>query len=172
MTSLVLTPLPDSPESTTLLLQLRNECGWDMDKVPLWIQQAQEGNRINLAIQLDNENAKTNVGMISLVLRDDNYMLNIDKCLANPSTKTALIKSLFIRHDFQGKGYGKRAIILLEEYAVKEFGIQIMTLDTAAHNENSMAMYPKLGYIEFRERVPVDYSPAGSAFFKKTLKKE
>ncbi|KAJ3288240.1 hypothetical protein HDU79_005001 [Rhizoclosmatium sp. JEL0117] len=187
--SLTLRPFTDANEALETMTQLRHECGWDAEKVPEWIRQAQEGDRINLACEVSqqeseiktvvgklpqdkkgpNDNIFHAVGMISLVLRHDDYQLNMDKCLANPETKTAMIKSLFIRHAYQRKGYGKESILQLEKFAASKYGIEIMALDTAASDVNNMALYPKLGYVEFRERVPVEYSALGAAFFRKPL---
>ncbi|ORY41377.1 hypothetical protein BCR33DRAFT_852355 [Rhizoclosmatium globosum] len=140
--SLTLRPFTDANEALETMTQLRHECGWDAEKVPEWIRQAQQGDRINLACEVsqqESENKTVVVGMISLVLRDDDYQLNIDKCLANPETKTAMIKSLFIRHAYQRKGYGKESILQLEKFAASKYGIEIMALDTAASDVNNMA---------------------------------
>ncbi|KAI9330057.1 hypothetical protein BDR26DRAFT_922630 [Obelidium mucronatum] len=159
MSTVALKPLPLTEEATELMKQLRTECGWDADKVPHWVQQARDGHRINLSLELSPENVT--IGMMSLVLEDDEYDLNVDKCLANPLTKTAMIKSLFVRHSYQRKGYGKQAILKLEEFAAAKYGIEILALDTDAGDANNMAMYPRIGYSEFRERIPCSYSEAG-----------
>ncbi|ORY41378.1 acyl-CoA N-acyltransferase [Rhizoclosmatium globosum] len=156
-----------NPAEIQLYKELRLQCGWDDDLVDHWFEQASKHIRVNLLCELQDPNQMESqvVGMIALVLQDDD-----DVQMADVSTKTAMIKSLFIKPEYQGRGYGKESIRLLEDFAVKQYGIETMTLETSASSKKNMAFYIKLGYAEFRERSPpLPWSKLGAAYMSKKL---
>jgi ribosomal protein S18 acetylase RimI-like enzyme len=59
--------------------------------------------------------------------------------------KTGFIFDITIDEGQRGKGYGKKAMLLIEETA-KEMGIQQMGLHVFAKNKVARGLYEKLGY--------------------------
>ncbi|KAJ3125871.1 hypothetical protein HK100_010554, partial [Physocladia obscura] len=103
--------------------------------------------------------------MVSLVMKFDE-----DLDMADPSTKTAYLCSLFIRNQFQGKGYAKSAINLAEDFARKR-GIKRITLHTSVASKKLIPLYVRLGYTEFKAR-NLDWGEAGEAHMMKVLSEE
>ena len=57
------------------------------------------------------------------------------------------IKRMFIRPEYQGKGFGKEMMNRLEDKA-REFGFSTLRLDTAGFAEAAVHIYRKVGFIE------------------------
>ncbi len=60
---------------------------------------------------------------------------------------TAFIYDIEIYEQYRGKGYGRAALILLEE-KVKELGKEKISLHVFGHNERARKLYELLGYKE------------------------
>ena len=59
--------------------------------------------------------------------------------------KKAFIYDLIIFEKFRKRGYGRAALVALEEYA-KEKGIASISLHVFAHNAAAFSLYRKMGY--------------------------
>ncbi|KAJ3283366.1 hypothetical protein HDU79_009115 [Rhizoclosmatium sp. JEL0117] len=149
---------PTSQEVVDKLIQLRNVCGWGANAVPQWLKDADNGKRVNFLVRASVGSEKPVIGMISLILEYDNVFTNREE-------KKAMVASLCILKEWEGRGYGKQAVLELEKYAAKELGIREMTLETAG--EKLIRMYQKLGYTEFQERRKLFYSDSVASFSKK-----
>ena len=60
-------------------------------------------------------------------------------------TKSGFIFELWIEEGFRGKGYGKQAMLLIEEKAL-EMGLKSLGLHVFAYNDVARSLYEKLGY--------------------------
>jgi len=58
---------------------------------------------------------------------------------------TGFIYDIEIDEDFRGKGYGKQAMLAIEEKA-REFGLKSIGLHVFAHNTTAVGLYEKIGY--------------------------
>ncbi len=63
----------------------------------------------------------------------------------NRPTKSGFIFELRVDERFRGKGYGKQAMLLIEEKA-REMGLQSIGLHVFAYNDVARSLYEKLGY--------------------------
>ena len=63
----------------------------------------------------------------------------------NRPTKSGFIFELRVGERFRGKGYGKQAMLLIEEKA-REMGLQSIGLHVFAYNDVARSLYEKLGY--------------------------
>ncbi|WWC85194.1 uncharacterized protein L201_000053 [Kwoniella dendrophila CBS 6074] len=142
-----------------LLLDLREECGWGKEKINAYL-----GNpdRPFCIFYLDKH---TVVGMGGWIIHNPN-----DLEAANREKGSVYISSLFIRHAYQRKSIGTKAMDLLERTCEDEFGAKIITLDTTAYHVTideddfriehpdirgrSIAFYERRGYKEYREPKP------------------
>ena len=59
--------------------------------------------------------------------------------------KSGYIFDVEIKEEFRGKGYGKQAMLLIEEKA-RELGIKRMGLHVFAYNEIAKNLYERIGY--------------------------
>jgi len=59
--------------------------------------------------------------------------------------KSGFIFDVEIRDEFRGKGYGKEAMLLIEEKA-RELGIKRMGLHVFAYNDVAKNLYERIGY--------------------------
>lgn len=64
------------------------------------------------------------------------------------SEAEAFIYDLNIKEAYQGKGYGKKTMLLLEKHA-KGIGVNKITLHVFGHNKRAINLYEKLGYTAF-----------------------
>lgn len=60
-------------------------------------------------------------------------------------TKSGFVFELWVDEQFRGKGYGKQAMLLLEEKA-REMGLKSIGLHVFGYNETARGLYDKLGY--------------------------
>ena len=61
------------------------------------------------------------------------------------TVKSGFIFEVEIKEEFRGKGYGKQAMLLIEEKA-RELGIQRMGLHVFAYNNVAKSLYEGIGY--------------------------
>ena len=59
--------------------------------------------------------------------------------------KRGFIFDVEIKEEFRGKGYGKQAMLLIEEKA-RELGIKRMGLNVFAYNDVAKNLYERIGY--------------------------
>ena len=59
--------------------------------------------------------------------------------------KSGYIFDVEIKEEFRGKGYGKQAMLLIEEKA-RELGIERMGLHVFAYNDVARNLYERIGY--------------------------
>ena len=59
--------------------------------------------------------------------------------------KSGFIFDVEIKEEFRGKGYGKQAMLLIEEKA-RELGIKRMGLHVFAYNDVAKNLYERIGY--------------------------
>lgn len=67
--------------------------------------------------------------------------------LAQRTSEKGFIFDINIWDDYQGKGYGKKAMKAIETVG-KELGLKSIGLHVFAHNKIARHLYNKLGYIE------------------------
>ncbi|HMV95493.1 MAG TPA: GNAT family N-acetyltransferase [Anaerolineales bacterium] len=60
-------------------------------------------------------------------------------------TKSGFVFELWVDEQFRGKGYGKQAMLLLEEKA-REMGLKSIGLHVFGYNTVARGLYEKLGY--------------------------
>lgn len=65
----------------------------------------------------------------------------------NPENRKAYLLDIVIEEEHRGKGYGKKAMLLLEE-KVKSLGLKHIGLHVFGHNHRAYELYKKLGYVE------------------------
>jgi ribosomal protein S18 acetylase RimI-like enzyme len=82
-----------------------------------------------------------------------------------PEAGYMLLENVAVRPGRQGEGFGRRLIDFAETRA-REFGYQEIQLYTNAAMHENLALYPKLGYQEFRRGYDSGFH---RVFFKKTL---
>jgi ribosomal protein S18 acetylase RimI-like enzyme len=87
----------------------------------------------------------------------DHYFLNIQgesgktigaawlKANRDTHPPSGFLYALFIEETHRGQGYGKEAMLALEEKAT-ELGLRTMALHVFAHNAEARALYEGLGY--------------------------
>lgn len=61
------------------------------------------------------------------------------------AVKSGFIFDVEIKEEFRGKGYGKQAMLLIEEKA-RELGIKRMGLHVFAYNDVAKNLYERIGY--------------------------
>ncbi|WWD19939.1 hypothetical protein CI109_104411 [Kwoniella shandongensis] len=156
------------PEDYPLLVQLRVECNWG---VPDLERGWTNPNRVYCVFELASEEGESeDVGMGCWVLEED------EPDVASRQTKSVHIAALFIRHKYQGQGFGSKAIQILESVAVDKYDAQWVTLDTTAYHcefspdgltgtedfsrpGKNVAWYNKNGYVKFKENRPAYLHP-------------
>jgi ribosomal protein S18 acetylase RimI-like enzyme len=62
-----------------------------------------------------------------------------------PTNRKAYLLDIVIEEVYRGKGYGKKAMLLLEE-KVKSLGLKHIGLHVFGHNHRAHELYKKLGY--------------------------
>lgn len=67
--------------------------------------------------------------------------------LARKSEEVGFIYEIKIEDEFQGKGYGKKAMQELEVFG-RELGLKKIGLHVFGHNKPARGLYEKLGYLE------------------------
>ena len=67
------------------------------------------------------------------------------KAIHDTALPSGFVYDLFIEEAHRGQGYGKQAMLALEERA-KELGLRTLALHVFAHNSVARALYERLGY--------------------------
>lgn len=83
-----------------------------------------------------------------------------------PEAGYMLLENVAVKPERQGEGFGRRLIEFAETRA-REFGYREIQLYTNAAMHENLALYPKLGYQEFRRSYDSGFH---RVFFKKTLR--
>ncbi|MGZ3445308.1 MAG: N-acetyltransferase family protein [Myxococcaceae bacterium] len=154
MSSPPLTIRPVRPDDAPALRQMREEAGWDLDKVPEWIAASLAGERPTWVAVLDG----ATVGMVSIELVDP------DPEVAN-GEDVAVVASLSVLMSAARRGIGRTLTVFAEERA-RARGVRVLTLNTRPTNAVALALYEGLGYRRWKQQE----RPWGLAvFLRKTL---
>ncbi len=108
---------------------MREEAGWDLDKVPAWIAASVAGERPTWVAELDGET----VGMVSLELVDP------DPEVAD-GRDVAAVTSLSVLTSAGRRGIGRALTVFAEEQA-RARGVRVLTLNTRPTNAAALALY-------------------------------
>lgn len=73
----------------------------------------------------------------------------------NNNIKQAFIYDIELEEEYQGKGYGKQTMNLLDKY-LKENDVDSVQLHVFAHNERAVSLYKKMGY-KFTDFMMIKY---------------
>jgi ribosomal protein S18 acetylase RimI-like enzyme len=119
---------------------MRDEAGWDMEKVPAWIAASVSGERPTWVAELEGEP----VGMVSLELRDS------DPEVAD-GDGVAAVTSLSVLASAGRRGIGRALTVFAEEQARRR-GVRVLTLNTRPTNEAAVTLYEGLGYRRWKEQ--------------------
>ena len=119
---------------------MREEAGWDVEKVPAWIAGSLSGDRPTWVADLEGEA----VGMVSLELRDP------DPEVAD-GNGVAAVTSLSVLTSAARRGIGRALTVFVEQQA-RDRGIRTLTLNTRPMNEAAVALYEALGYRRWKEQ--------------------
>ncbi|WVF69408.1 hypothetical protein IAT40_004185 [Kwoniella sp. CBS 6097] len=154
-------------EDYPILVQLRIECGWGVPKLE---HRWKDPNSIFCVLEAVTPRGKEDVGMACWLLEDE------DPDIASRSRKSVHLASLFVRHKFQGNGFGSKAMSLLEREAVEKYAAEWITLDTVAYYcdqaddglfvedttrpGKTIGWYRSRGYVEFKDRKPAFPHPS------------
>lgn len=145
---------PVRPDDATALRQMREEAGWDLDKVPAWIAASLTGERPTWVAVLDG----ATVGMVSIEFVDP------DPEVAN-GEDVAVVASLSVLTSAARRGIGRTLTVFAEEQASAR-GVRVLTLNTRPANAAALALYEGLGYRRWKQQE----RPWGLAvFLRKTL---
>lgn len=134
---------------------MRDEAGWDQEKVPAWITASLTGERPTWVAELAGEA----VGMVSLELVDDD-----DPEVAD-GNGVAAVTSLSVLISAGRRGIGRALTVFAEEQA-RLRGVRVLTLNTRPTNAAAIALYEGLGYRRWKQET----RPWGLAvFLRKSL---
>jgi|SRR5689334_5927161 ribosomal protein S18 acetylase RimI-like enzyme len=133
---------------------MREEAGWDVEKVPTWIAASLTGERPTWVADLDGET----VGMVSLERADP------DPEVAN-GTDVAAVTSLSVLTSAGRRGLGRALTVFAEEQA-RALGIRVLTLNTRPTNAAAVALYEGLGYRAWKQE---ERSWGLAVFLRKSL---
>jgi ribosomal protein S18 acetylase RimI-like enzyme len=127
--------LSDAPA----LRQMREEAGWDQEKVPAWIGASLSGERPTWVAVMRGQP----VGMVSLELVDP------DREVANGG-EIAAVTSLSVLTSAARRGIGRELTVFAEEQA-RARGVRVLTLNTRPSNAAAIALYEGLGYRQWKQ---------------------
>jgi len=145
---------PVRPGDAAALRRMREEAGWDLEKVPGWITASLAGERPTWIAELAGEA----VGMVSLELVD------ADPEVAD-GNGVAAVTSLSVLGSAGRRGIGRALTLFVEEQA-RARGVQVLTLNTRPTNGAAIALYEGLGYRQWKQET----RPWGVAvFLRKSL---
>ena len=145
---------PVRPDDAPLLHRMREEAGWDVEKVPAWITASLSGERPTWVAELEGEA----VGMVSLERVD-----------ADPEVAdghgVAAVTSLSVLESAGRRGIGRALTVFAEEQA-RARTVRVLTLNTRPTNAAAIALYEGLGYRRWKQET----RPWGLAvFLRKSL---
>ena len=133
---------------------MREEAGWDVEKVPAWIAASLSGERPTWVAEVGGEP----VGMVSLELVDPDPEVADGKDIA-------AVTSLSVLASTARRGIGRALTVFAEEQA-RTRGVRVLTLNTRPVNAAAIALYEGLGYRRWKE----EQRPWGLAvFLRKSL---
>ena len=146
---------PVRPDDAPVLRRMREEAGWDVEKVPAWITASLAGERPTWVAELGGEP----VGMVSLELVDSDPEVADGK-------DVAAVTSLSVLESASRRGIGRALTVFAEEQA-RVRGVHVLTLNTRPTNTAAIALYEGLGYRRWKQ----EERPWGLAvFLRKTLR--
>ncbi len=119
---------------------MREEAGWDVEKVPAWIAASRSGERPTWVAELGGET----VGMISL------ERVDADPEVAD-GREVAAVTSLSVLASAARRGIG-RALTVFAEAEARARGVRVLTLNTRPTNAAALALYEGLGYRRWKEQ--------------------
>ncbi len=119
---------------------MREEAGWDLEKVPAWIAASLAGERPTWVAELDGHA----VGMVSLELVDPDPEVADGK-------DVAAVTSLSVLASAARRGIGRALTVFAEEQA-RARGVGVLTLNTRPMNDAAIALYEGLGYRRWKEQ--------------------
>ena len=131
---------PVHPDDAPALRRMREEAGWDVEKVPAWIATSLTGERPTWVAELGGEA----VGMVSLELVDP------DPEVAD-GRELAAVTSLSVLASAARCGIGRALTVFAEEQA-RLRGVRVLTLNTRPTNGAAIALYEGLGYRRWKEQ--------------------
>jgi ribosomal protein S18 acetylase RimI-like enzyme len=119
---------------------MREEAGWDVEKVPAWIAASLTGERPTWVAELGGEV----VAMVSLELVDPDPEVADGKDIA-------AVTSLSVLASAGRRGIGRALTVFAEEQA-RTRGVRVLTLNTRPTNEAAIALYEGLGYRQWKQQ--------------------
>ena len=145
---------PVRPDDAPALRRMREEAGWDVDKVPAWIAASLAGERPTWVAEIAGEP----VGMVSLELVDPDPEVADGK-------DVAAVTSLSVLASAARRGIG-RALTVFAEAEARARGVRMLTLNTRLTNTAAVGLYQGLGYRRWKQ----EERPWGLAvFLRKSL---
>jgi ribosomal protein S18 acetylase RimI-like enzyme len=145
---------PVGPGDAPALRRMREEAGWDVERVPEWIAASLSGERPTWVAEFGGEA----VGMVSLELVDP------DPEVAN-GEGVAAVTSLSVLASAGRRGIGRALTVFAEEQA-RARGVRVLTLNTRPTNAAAIALYEGLGYRRWKEE---ERSWGLAVFLRKSL---
>lgn len=145
---------PVRPGDAPALRRVREEAGWDVEKVPAWIAASLTGERPTWVAELEGET----VGMVSLEFVDPDPEVADGK-------EVAAVTSLSVLAGAGRRGIGRALTIFAEEQA-RASGVRVLTLNTRPTNAAAIALYEGLGYRRWKQEAR-SWGPA--VFLRKSL---
>jgi ribosomal protein S18 acetylase RimI-like enzyme len=130
---------PVRPDDAPVLRRMREEAGWDLEKVPAWIAASLTGERPSWVAVLNGEP----MGMISLELVDPDPEVADGK-------DVAAVTSLSVLASAARRGIGRALTEFAEEQA-RARGVRVLTLNTRPTNAAAIALYEGLGYRQWKQ---------------------
>jgi ribosomal protein S18 acetylase RimI-like enzyme len=130
---------PAQPGDAPALRRMREEAGWDVEKVPAWISASISGERPTWVAEIGGET----VGMVSLELVDEDAEVADGK-------HVAAVTSLSVLRSAGRKGIG-RALTVFAEAQARARGVRVLTLNTRPTNAAALALYEGLGYRRWKQ---------------------
>jgi len=119
---------------------MREEAGWDVEKVPAWIATSLTGERPTWVAELDGEA----VAMVSLELVDPDPEVADGKGIA-------AVTSLSVLASTARRGIGRALTVFAEDQA-RIRGVRVLTLNTRPTNGAAIALYEGLGYRQWKQQ--------------------
>jgi ribosomal protein S18 acetylase RimI-like enzyme len=145
---------PVRPDDAPALHRMRQEAGWDVEKVPAWISASLDGERPTWVAEVNG----APVGMVSLELVDPDPEVADGK-------DVAAVTSLSVLASAARRGIGRALTVFVEEQA-RGRGVRVLTLNTRPVNTVAIALYEGLGYRRWKEE---ERSWGRAVFLRKSL---
>jgi len=142
------------PDDAPALRRMREEAGWDVERVPAWIAASLTGERPTWVAELEGET----VGMVSLEWIDPDPEVADGKDIA-------AVTSLSVLASAGRRGIGRGLTVFAEEEA-RARGVRVLTLNTRPTNAAAIALYEGLGYVRWKEE---ERSWGPAVFLRKSL---